>query len=196
MKKLLLIVSLFLMMTGVIQAQTPFTAVAFNETSYAKADSAAPGNHRTWPCQSTGRVQFKIQGGSFPYSITPIKYGTPDDTLGTVVFATHQYSGDDTARYDYLDYYTVDSLPVGTYDFIVTDGGGNTIMITYVSISEASIYPYQFYVAARSTKLKDYNIIGVMTDVPVPYYYMDELLENAQYRIIYGDNGGIYTSRW
>ncbi|MBR4788034.1 MAG: hypothetical protein IK013_09215, partial [Bacteroidales bacterium] len=198
MKKFLLIAGCILMIAGALQAQESFTAEALYNTSYSREDSAAAGNHISYPCMSTGRVQLKIRGGSFPYTVITIKKNddNSNDTLRTTVFTQRQYSDTDATKYNYFDHYTIDSLPSGNYIFTVTDGDGNTVTTRTVYLDYANVYPSWFYLAATSSNPHHHNVISVKAEIAMPYYCYDTLHRYAQYRISYGKNGGIHQGEW
>jgi len=76
-------------------------------------------------CEPTGKIQVKIQDGTFPYHLDI--WAVTDTGLAffrAQTFDTNAYHGTDSMRYDYLHYYTIDSLPVGIYRIICSDGCG------------------------------------------------------------------------
>ena len=79
------------------------------------------GKHPTLSCTQTGRIQLKIEEGRFPYTVTVRRHGTTD-TLRTEVFDNYMYNGTNPEKFNYKYYYSVDNLPVGTWDFYVVDG--------------------------------------------------------------------------
>lgn len=76
-------------------------------------------------CYPSGQVQISIQHGNFPYTID-IWSCDPGDTafLRTVTFDTLQHFGNNASRFDYRQYFTIDSLPAGNYKFLCHDGCG------------------------------------------------------------------------
>lgn len=76
-------------------------------------------------CYPSGQVQISIQHGNFPYTID-IWSCEPGDTtfLRTVTFDTLQHFGNNASRFDYRQYFTIDSLPAGNYKFLCHDGCG------------------------------------------------------------------------
>ncbi len=77
------------------------------------------------PCRPTGKAQIKIEDGTFPYTIDIWTIsGTDTLFLKTVTFDSRQHQGVDPLRYDFRDYYTIDSLPAGAYKVLCHDGCG------------------------------------------------------------------------
>ncbi len=75
------------------------------------------------PCRPTGKAQVKIEHGTFPYTIDIWSVSGPDTTfLKTITFDSHQQQGGNPLRYDFRDYYTIDSLPAGSYKVLCHDG--------------------------------------------------------------------------
>ena len=72
-------------------------------------------------CAETGRIQLKIENGKFPY-VVAVKQRGNDNLYRTVVFDTNQYNGTSPTSFNYKDYYSIDSLPAGNWDFYVVDG--------------------------------------------------------------------------
>lgn len=71
-------------------------------------------------CENTGRVQLRIYDGAFPYMIRICNADTVP--VDTIYFDGNQYTGTNQSRYDYKEYYSIDSLASGKYFFFVEDG--------------------------------------------------------------------------
>ncbi len=172
-------------------------------TTYSKPKAAALyvtaqaiddyGKHPTLSCVSSGRVQLKIQDGRFPYTVTVRDHST-HDSLRTLVFDDYMYSGTDATKYDYKYYYTVDSLPVGTWDFYVVDGCDYGLPRTIQTVDEISLPKLSnIEVFASSGNFADSNIVKINAVLDQYYgYYNDLLTGYVQYRFLYNGtpNGG------
>ena len=92
-------------------------------------------------CAPTGKIQVKIQQGTFPYHLVVWKI-TPSDTLlyRTITFDTNLYHGDDSTRFDFKDYYTLDSMEIGTYRILCSDGCGYYMPYLQVSVPKVNHY--------------------------------------------------------
>lgn len=175
-------------------------------TTYSKPKAAALyvtaqaiddyGKHPTLSCVSSGRVQLKIQDGRFPYTVTVRDHST-HDSLRTLVFDDYMYSGTDATKYNYKYYYTVDSLPVGTWDFYVVDGCDYGLPRTIQTVDEISLPKLSnIEVFASSGNFTDSNIVKINAVLDQYYgYYNDLLAGYVQYRFLYNGtpNGGWKT---
>lgn len=146
------------------------------------------GRHSTLECANMGRVQLKIENGSFPYTVQVKPHGT-QDVYRTIVFDGNQYSGNDSTRYDCYKYYTIDTLPAGDWDFYVVDGC-NYGLPRSGQIVEEIPFPYLDYVElyASSGNMVDSNVIRIRATINSPYdYYTDLIPDYVQYRFVYRD---------
>lgn len=146
------------------------------------------GRHSTLECSNMGRVQLRIENGSFPYTVEVKPHGT-QDVYRTIVFDGNQYSGNDSTRYDYYKYYTIDTLPAGDWDFCVVDGC-NYGLPRSGQIVEEIPFPYLDYVElyASSGNMVDSNVIRIRATINSPYdYYTDLIPDYVQYRFVYRD---------
>lgn len=154
---------------------------------YTTANTAvAFGKHPTLDCANTGRVQLKIENGSFPYTVTVVNHHS-GDTLRTKRFAERQYDGNVVDRYDYRDYYTIDSLPAGDWDFYVVDGCGYGLPRTGQVVEKVD-FPKLDYVEvyASSGNFSDSNVVKINAVLDKDYEYYSALMpEYAQYRFVY-----------
>ncbi len=154
------------------------------------------GRRPTLQCKNTGRIQLKIEGGSFPYHINVVNHDDITDTLRTVVFDARQYDGDDPTRYDYKDYYTLDSLPAGNWDCYLVDGCDYGLPRTGQIVSVQD-YPLLDHVEVYSSTgdMKDSNVVKIYAVLDRDFAYMaNELPDHLQYRFTY--SGGIPASAW
>ena len=171
-------------------------------------DSIMYGNRPTLPCLSTGRVQLNITGGSFPYTIKIVNEAT-DDTIRTVVFDGPQYTGTNSSHYNYVNYFSFDSLANGSYRFYFTDGCGfnyNVAMdvrdleIPVIEVDKIKIYAglggsYSSYGLSPNDSNK--VLFRFFFKGESYNYYYKELGNLLQYRFINNIAGGTsYTSPW
>lgn len=146
------------------------------------------GRHSTLECANLGRVQLRIENGSFPYTIQAKPHGT-QDVYRTIVFEGNQYSGTDSTRYDYYKYYTIDSMPAGDWDFYVVDGC-NYGLPRSGQIVEEDPFPYLDYVElyASSGNMNDSNVVRIRATINSPYdYYTAMIPDYVKYRFVYRD---------
>ena len=113
-------------------------------------------------CEPTGKIQVKIQDGTFPYHLD---IWTVTDT-GLVFFRAQEFDtlehfGTDSMRYDYLHYYTIDSLPVGTYRIICHDGCGYHTPYLQATVPKVKYYDhiYNHQLRNSSGDPESYNVI-------------------------------------
>lgn len=150
-----------------------------------------------WPtldCANTGRVQLKIENGSYPYNITVVNHST-GETLRTVSFDGPQYDGTDLSLYNYKDYYTIDSLPGGDWDFYLVDGCDYGLPRTGQTV-EVINFPTLDYVEvfASSGNMSDDNVVKINAVLDHDYSYYTSLLPDyAEYRFLYD---GTPSSDW
>ena len=172
------------------QKPTGYTLGPFSmDGSYLQA-----GNGPSLSCYNTGRVQLKIENGRFPYRVTVLDHLT-GDTLRTVTFTDRQYDGDYPSQYDYKDYYTIDSLGPGSWDFYVEDGCGYGLprIETSVQVTKMPI-PRYIYVNAASTDLRDSNLVRLQVNFDKKVLMFENFLdEHARYRFVYD---GLGASEW
>jgi hypothetical protein len=149
-----------------------------------------------WPtigCENTGRIQLKIEGGKFPYTVVR-KDHSSSIPVDTVVFNTYQYidpstfvflNDSDVTRYDYKDYYTFDSLPAGDWDFYVSDGCGYNLP-RIGQIVETLVNPVIDTLEILEVNSNDSNIVrlGVVFDKTTLLYQYDPV-----YRFVNADLG-------
>lgn len=141
------------------------------------------GLHPTLSCMNLGRVQLKMKNGRFPYAVNVVNHET-SRYLRTVVFDGKQYSGTDENRYDYHEYYTIDSLPGGVWDFYMVDGCQYGLPRTTETV-EVVQFPYLDYVEiyASSGNMEDSNVVKVNVVINSPYdYYTEMIPDYVQYR--------------
>ncbi len=114
------------------------------------------------PCRPTGKAQVKIEGGTFPYTLDIWSIsGTDTLFLKTVTFNSHQHQGDDPLRYDFRDYYTIDSLPQGAYKILCHDGCNYYMPALFFSVPKVKygIYDESFLLRNSSGIPESRNIV-------------------------------------
>ena len=149
------------------------------------------GNHPSLNCENTGRVQLKITGGTLPYTVKVTQHGDSTAVLKIVTFNSSQ-TGQDSLLYNYKDYYTIDSLPPGDWDFYLVDGCGYGLPRTG-QIVESINFPKLDYIEvfASSGNFADSNVVKINAYIDQQYdYYTEMLSEYVQYRFIIGDTTG------
>lgn len=146
------------------------------------------GKHPTLNCMESGRIQLKIEDGRFPYTVTVKRHGA-SEVYRTLVFDTNQYKGTNDKLYNYKDYYTIENMPEGDWDFYVVDGceyglprtGQHVNVIGFPKLDYVEIY-------ASSGNFIDFNVVKINAVLDEDYAYYSELLPQfAEYRFTYGD---------
>ena len=192
----------------VVTITSSYVTPSISPMANIATDSIMYGNRPTLPCLNTGRVQLNITGGSFPYTIKIVNEAT-DDTIRTVVFNGPQYTGSNSNNYNYVNYFSFDSLAKGSYRFYFTDGCSfnyNVAMdvrdleIPVIEVDKAKIY------AGLGNSSSSYNLSPTDSNKILfrfffkgeSYnYYYKELANILQYRFINDIAGGTsYTSPW
>ena len=162
----------------------------------AVSSSTSRGYAPSLPCINTGREQFSITGGKFPYMIRV--HNTDLDELDTIIFTGHQYTGSSNSNYNYKDYYSVDSLAPGHYDFYVEDGCGYKwarISHNVSTVEPPTVTSMTFDDWSKSAT--DSNVIKTIVKVKVPNRYYLKNPAYLQYRFIHKDINGITdTTEW
>ena len=174
-------------------------ATALSNVAYDNSgDVERYGFRASFHCADVGRIQLRIIQGSFPYTVTILD--EQQDTVRHTVFYQRANSGNNPYAASYRDYYTFDSLAIGTYSINVSDSCGYTVPLTF------SIPDYE---PARYLALVESNLSGCLDETVVPfrverrypsgigaiwcnynYSYMDSIL---MYRFI---NPGGDTTEW
>ncbi|MBP5650355.1 MAG: hypothetical protein J6X01_04685 [Bacteroidales bacterium] len=152
------------------------------------------GKHPTLDCAELGRVQLCITNGRFPYRIQVMEHGS-SSVYRTLFYNNHQYNGSDDRRYDYRDYYSVEDLPEGEWDFYMEDGCNYGLPRVGQSV-EVVQFPYLDYVEvyASSGNFSDSNVVKVNAVINSPYdYYTEMIYDYVQYRFTYE---GLPASPW
>jgi len=115
----------------------PYSWMLYNIYAFSAPYGIVPSTS----CAPTGKLQVKIQHGTFPYHLDIWKI-TPTDTLfyRAVTFDSNMYQGSDSLRYNYKDYYTIDSLEVGTYQILCSDGCGYFMPTLKATVPKVKYY--------------------------------------------------------
>ena len=174
---------------------TPPTASAIFATA---ENDVGFGRWPTLSCDATGRVQIKIEGGKFPYTVVRKDHNT-SEPVDTVIFNTYQYidpvtstflNDRDPSRFDYKDYYTFDNLPAGDWDFYVNDGCGYHLPRTGQIVQTIDNPTLKKVEVARAFSCKDSNVVIVrafFNNTTLLYQY------EPLYRFVNADKG---TTAW
>ncbi len=156
------------------------------------------GSIPSFPCQPSGKIQLRIEQGTFPYIIEIMKDGA---LYRRDTFSTRQYNGNADNRYDFRDYYTIDNLSAGDYIFRVTDGCGYSMPFVSGTVAEAeanyqqnSMYIFQDPPSISSNIIR-FSLLQNMFGNNSFYYYAYMTLYGNQswweYRI---NIDGVYSS--
>lgn len=152
------------------------------------------GTRPTLECHNTGRVQLKIEGGRFPYSVKVSDQNT-HSFLKTVVFDTNQNFGNNTWNQFYKDYYSIDSLPAGAWEFQVEDGCGTgmpKVNMTIVTTQFPKID--NMVICAKTSNDADSNVVQIRTSFfPNLGYYLFQRADVGEYRFTYD---GFQSNGW
>lgn len=140
--------------------------------SVAATQAEQLGNIPSLDCYPTGRIQLSIQHGRFPYTIKYVKHGSLD-TL-TAVFDTYQHTGNVETQSDYHDYYTIDSLGSGLWDFYMVDGCQYGMPRVSQTVNEVAMPQLKrVEIVASSGNISDNNVLrinAVLNDDYLSYY--------------------------
>ncbi|MCQ2283762.1 MAG: fibrobacter succinogenes major paralogous domain-containing protein [Bacteroidales bacterium] len=99
----------------------PRCGIPYNIFSFSAPYGIVPA----FECTHNGKVQINIEDGIFPYVIDIWKiHGADTIFYKTATFDQHQHDGINPLKYDYFNYYTIDSLEIGDYYFLCHDGCG------------------------------------------------------------------------
>ena len=169
--------------------------------------TGSAGTRHTLSCANTGRVQFDMRKGKFPYTIE-VKDKTSGDPLKNIIYDTNMYntvyqrinprdinSGYDTSRiyadhldYNYFFYYTVDSLPAGEWEFNFSDGCGYVSYPLYEKIEVVDIPILDHINVYSAPNDSDYNLVKISLEFEHNNdHYLRYLAENGEYRFVYDD---------
>ena len=153
----------------------------------------ACGTISSFPCMDIGRVQLQITGGRFPYHVTVLDHDS-GDTLRTEVFNGHLHTGQNMREYDYVDYYSIDSLPGGNWDFTVEDGCGYGLPFVNQRVSVIN-FPLPSYTMlyAASGNFADSNVIHLSISYRNVTSPQEIFSTHTQYRF---RNGSFGTTEW
>ena len=162
--------------TYVIPTASAIPVVAVNPGSL--------GRLSTLSCLNTGRIQLKIENGRYPYTITVRPHAYDDSLYRTEIFTERMYHGTDLWRYDYEDYYSIDSLPAGDWDFYLVDGCGYGLPRTGQTITVFEVPSLtRIEVYASSGNMWDTNVVRINSVLKLSsLYYFEELRQYMSYR--------------
>jgi len=152
------------------------------------------GRRPTLTCQNTGRIQLKIEGGRLPFTV--IMMDGAENPIDTITF-TEQNSGTSLYKWDYKDYYTIDSLAAGNYIFHIEDACGTGLPNIPQKVDTIGFSKLKYInVYASSGNFNDNNIVKINAVLNENYrpYFASLISEYAQYRFTHG--GGLGDSEW
>lgn len=188
---------------GFVRADTETTLTV--NTSYLRPSAAVvpltansreqAGNLFTVSCIDVGRVQLDIENGRFPYKVT-IANKTSGNILRTDVFQERQYHGTNVNRFDYQDYYSIDSMPGGRWVFYVEDGCGYGLPGIEQRVTVRSLpRPSSVYTWTSSDDFSDSNVIKLTFEfAPGTILGLQHILRQyAKFRFVYD---GLGASEW
>lgn len=157
------------------------------------------GYRPSFSCKDMGRIQLQITQGAFPYEV--IILNEQQDTVRHTVFYDRINSGTSYLYADYRDYYTFDSLAIGTYSITVSDSCGYAVPISF-TIPDADPDDYTVLVNVKNYSCPDDNVVPFLLEIghapqnstliwyEYTHVYFDSIL---QYRFI---NPGNDTTEW
>jgi len=170
--------------------QKPTAAVVSREAEFRHSRA---GTLYTVPCADIGRVQLRILYGQFPYTVT-VTNGD-GDTVRSTIFGGRQYDGTDESRYDYKDYYSIDSLSGNWWTFHVEDGCGYGLPdVSARVVTKSMPQPVSLYIFASSGNFSDSNVVKV--EIPFGIYIndlQDLMHQYCRYRFRYA---GLADGEW
>lgn len=164
------------------------TFVVYDKTGYDI------GRHPTLECESLGRIQVKIENGRLPYTLRVMEHGSTE-VFRTLVFNDYQYHGTDSARFDYIKYFSIENLPEGNWDIYMEDGCGYGLPRTGQTVDVVP-FPYLDYleIYASSGNFLDNNVVKINAVINSPYdYYTAMIPDYVQYRFTYD---GVPNGNW
>lgn len=135
---------------------------------------------------NTGRIQLIIEGDSHPYHVTVVNHLT-GETLRDSTFYHPQHYGTDPERADYVNYYSINDMPAGDWDFYLLDGcqyEKGPMRQVVDSIELPGIEDVQVY--ASSGNVGDSNIVKVRALLKDSRYsvYLDKYAPCMEYRFL------------
>lgn len=179
----------------VLTVQTSYQKPTASVVAYsAQLRDTHPGTLSALVCSDIGRVQLRILHGRFPYTVT-VTDNTTGDTLRTEVFHDRQYDGDREDRYDFRDFYSIDSLPGGQWAFNVEDGCGYGLPSVVETVHSAQLQnPYYLSQFASSGNFSDSNVVKLELEYKTSVEGLQEMMhQHVSYRLIYD---GLMTGAW
>ncbi|MBR4134785.1 MAG: fibrobacter succinogenes major paralogous domain-containing protein [Bacteroidales bacterium] len=105
-------------------------------------------------CQPTGRVQLRMEGGTFPYHVELLQLSGHDTLpLRSTLFDTFQHQGNSPLSSDYHGYYNLDSLFAGRYLLRAYDGCGYHVPDMTVEVPPLRLDPGAYTHLLRNSSL-------------------------------------------
>ena len=179
-----------------VTTATSYVTPVLSMVSHIASTTDDFGTVPSLSCANTGRIQLSITGGSFPYYVKVCdSHNMPIDT---VIFYDHQYNGDNEDRFDYKDYYSIEGLASGTYNFYVWDGCDYFMPKVWQEITTDAL-PYVEHLCwyYYSGNGQDSNVVKTMAYIQKPSgFYASYASDVIEYRFIYPINGIYDTTEW
>ena len=181
--------------TDTVVVTTTYVKPKVNVIAQDAQTATGFGTVPTLWCENTGRVQLHIYDGAFPYMIRIADADTvPFDTI---YFPTNQYTGTNYNRFDFNEYYSIDSLASGKYFFFVEDGCDYHLPRVWQQVRE--VQPPKITSVswnAWSGSYADSNVIRTTITVNLPNANYNKP-EYVQFRFIHENINGITdTTPW
>lgn len=150
------------------------------------------GIRPTLSCMNTGRVQLKIEEGKLPYTVEIVNHNDPDESYSYVFNGPTCPTCTNDKLSSYKDYYTIDGLGAGTWDFYIQDGCDYGLGVTTAEITVVDPpIVKRIDVFASSGNMNDSNVVKVNAQMSYAYqYYLQQFKGNMSYRIRKADSDG------
>lgn len=143
------------------------------------------GNRPSLSCANTGRIQLEVVSGRYPFVETIVRLN--DDNSETffrrdTIWGPQE--GNDPERYDYRNYYSVESLPPGTWKITPVDGCRKQGQYTIQEVE--SVEPPHLdhiEVLAAAPHENDSNIVQIYAVLSSDNeYYLHQATQKMKYR--------------
>lgn len=187
------------------QYNVPISGVPYHLFTFTTPYGIVP----SYACTPSGQVQVNIEHGTYPYSIDIWQEnGSGQEFVKTVSFAHAQHAGNNPQKYDYKNFYTIDSLNVGNYILYCHDGCGYHMPVLTVSVPEVEHQQVpQQHLLRNSSGIFESNNIITFKEILEPivgltgnddyYRYRNQWESMFEYRFINPTlNGAADTTQW
>lgn len=187
------------------QYNVPISGIPYHLFTFSTPYGIVP----SYECTPTGQVQVNIENGTYPYSIEIWQDdGHGEHFIKTVRFSDMQHTGDDPQKFDYKNFYTIDSMSAGNYILYCYDGCGYHMPSLSVTVPEVVQQPIaQQHLLRNSSGIYESNNIIAFKEVLEPivgltgnddyYRYRNQCESMYEYRFINPTwNGVPDTTQW